>query len=225
MTRGVRIFLRGLSDTLENLLHFVLSSLLWWLCVISILVGPGAVLALFKATDPRIGSSFDRLGPREFLAEATNQWRRGWKLALVTLPIVALLGYNLWFYGASDSRLAILVPAWVLLLTIAILTTFSAFSIAALLDEPPLSAIRIGAIITGAKIWHGLVVAFLLYGLTVVCAFLVVPVIMFLPATIAATINRLVLNGLGIPVHNPLAPTDERLLEESIAKERKRFGP
>jgi hypothetical protein len=225
MTRGVRIFLRGLSDTLENLLHFVLSSLLWWLCVISIVLGPGAVLALFKATDPRVGSSFDRLGPRAFVAESSLQWRRGWKLALVTLPIVALLAYNLWFYGAADSRLSLLVPAWVLLLTIAVLITFSAFSIAALLDEPPLSALRIAAIVTGAKIWHGLVVAFLLYGLTVVCVLLVVPVVMFLPATIAATINRLVLRGLGIPVHDPLAPTEERRLEENIAKERKRFGP
>jgi uncharacterized membrane protein YesL len=225
MTRGVRIFLRGLSDTLENLLHFVLTSLLWWVCVVTILIGPGAVLALFKATDPRIGSSSDRLGPRGFLSEATMQWRRGWKLALVVVPIVALLAYNLWYYGSSDSRLAILVPAWVLLLTIAVLTGLSAFSIAALLDEPPRSALRIATILTGAKIWHGLVVAFLLYGLTVVSIVLVVPVVMFLPATIAATINRLVLRGLGIPVADPLAPTDERRLEETAAKKRKRFGP
>ncbi len=225
MTRGVRIFLRGLSDTLENLLHFVLSSLIWWLCVISIVLGPGAVLALFKTTDPRIGSSFDRLGPRDFVAESTRQIGRGWKLALVTLPIVALLAYNLWFYGASASSLSLLVPAWVLLLTIAVLITLSAFSIAALLDEPPLSALRIAAILTGAKIWHALVVAFLLYGLTVVSALLIVPVFMFLPATIAATINRLVLRGLGISVADPLAPTEERRLEEGAAKGRKRFGP
>jgi len=225
MTRGVRIFLRGLSDTLENLLHFVLSSLLWWLCVVTVVLGPGALLALFKTTDPRIGSSFDRPGPREFVAEAAHQWRRGWALALVTAPILALLGYNLWFYGASDSRLSILVPAWVLFLTIAALVSISAFAIAALFDEPPLSALKIAAILIGAKIGHALVVGVLLYGLAFLSVLLVVPVVMFLPATIAAIINRLVLAGLGIPINDPLAPTEERRIEESIGKERKRFGP
>jgi hypothetical protein len=220
----VRIFLRGLSDTLENLLHFVLSSLLWWLCVVTVVLGPGALLALFKATDPRIGSGFDRLGPRDFLAEAALGWRRGWTLALVTVPILVLLVYNVWFYGASDSRLAILVPAWVLFLTIAALIAISAFAIAALLDEPSRSALKIAAILTGAKIWHALVVAILLAGLAGVCALLIVPVFTVLPAAIAAIVNRLVLHGLGIPVNDPNAPTEERRVEKATGKERKRFG-
>ena len=41
-----------------------------------------------------------------------------------------------------------------------------------------------------------------------------------LPLPLTATINRLVLDGLKIPVPDPLAPTDERLVEEAIAKER-----
>jgi hypothetical protein len=225
MTRGVRIFFRGLSDTLENLLHFVLTSLLWWLCVCTIVLGPGAVLALFAAADPRTGSSIDRIGPREFLAATIQQLGRGWKLAIVTAPILALLGYNLWFYGAADSRLSLLVPAWILLLLIASLIATSSFSIAALLDQQLRPTLRLATILTGARIWHALVVGFLLWGLIVVSAFLVVPVFMFLPATIAATINRLVLDGLRIPIVDPLAPTDERRVEELAAKDRKRFGP
>jgi hypothetical protein len=225
MTRGVRIFLRGMSDTLENLLQFVLCSLTWWLCCLTIVLAPGAVLALFAAADPRLRSSFDRPGPRAFVANAVHHMRRGWKLALITVPVLAILTYNLWFYGAADSSLTLLTPAWVILLLIGSLIALSAFSIAALLDEPPLSSLRAAAILTGARVGHALVVGLLLYVLIAVGTILVVPLIMFLPATIATTINRLVLDGLNIPVHDPLAPTDERRLEELAAKDRKRFGP
>jgi hypothetical protein len=225
MSRGVRIFFRGLSDTLENLLQFVLCSLSWWLCCLTVVLAPGAVVALFAATDPRIKSSFDRPGPRTFVGNAVRHLRRGWKLTLVTAPVLALLTYNLWFYGAADNRLSLLTPAWLVLLVIGSLIALSAFSITALLDEPPLSAIRAAAILTGARVGHALVVGLLLYLLLAIGGVLVVPLVMFLPATVATTINRLVLDGLRIPILDPLAPTDERRVEELAAKERTRFGP
>ncbi|HEY7030919.1 MAG TPA: hypothetical protein VH482_06320 [Thermomicrobiales bacterium] len=225
MSRGVRIFFRGLSDTLENLLQFVLCSLSWWLCCLTVVLAPGAVVALFAAADPRITSGFDRPGPRAFVADAVRHLRRGWKLTLVAAPILALLTYNLWFYGAADSRLSLLTPAWFVLLVIGSLIALSAFSIVALLDEPPLSALRAAAVLTGARVGHALVVGLLLYALIVLGGLLVVPLFMFLPATVAATIDRLVLDGLRIPIHDPLAPTDERRVEELVAKDRKRFGP
>jgi uncharacterized membrane protein YesL len=225
MPRGVRIVFRGLSDTLENLLPFVVCSLCWWLCCVTIVLGPGAVIALFAAADPRITSSFDLPGPRAFVAQAARNARRGWKLALVTVPIVAVLAYNLWFYGTTRSTLSVLAPAWIVLLLIASLAATSAFSIVALFDQATLPALKAAAILTGARLWHALIVGLLLYGLIALGSLLVVPIVMFLPATIAATINRLILDGLKIPIVDPLTPTDERRIEELAAKERKRFGP
>jgi hypothetical protein len=225
MTRGVRIFFRGLSDTLENLLHFAVFSLCWWFCCFTIVLGPGALVALFAAADPRTSSSFDRPGPRQFIGESVRHLRRGWKLALITVPILALLTYNLWFYGAADSRLSLLTPAWLALLLVGSLISLSAFSLAALLDETPLPALRIATVLTGARLWNALVVGLLLWVLIVIGVLLVVPLFIFLPGTIATTINRLVLDGLKIPITDPLAPTDERRIEELASKERKRFGP
>jgi hypothetical protein len=225
MWRGLRIIFRGLSDTLENLLEFVLCSLSWWLCCLTVVLAPGAVVALFAAANPRITSSFDRPGPRAFVGSAVRHLRSGWKLTLITAPVLALLTYNVWFYGAAVGSLSFLTPAWLVLLFIGSLITLSAFSMVALLDEPPLSALRAAAILTGARVGHALVVGLLLYCLIILGGVLVVPLVMFLPATVAATINRLVLDGLRIPVHDPLAPTDERRVEELAGRERKRFGP
>jgi hypothetical protein len=225
MFRGVRIVLRGLSDTLEHLLAFTLLTLTWWLCVVTIVLAPGATIALFWAVDPRIESAFDRPGPRAFLSATIRDLRRGWKIALMTIPIIGLLIYNLWYYGSRDSSLALLAPAWMVLTMIGTMITLSALAIAGLLDEPAFSALRAGAILTGVRLWHALLVAVLLWLVIVIGIILIVPLVMFLPATVAAVVNRLVLDGLKIPIPDPLAPTDERLIEEAIAKERKRFGP
>jgi hypothetical protein len=56
-----------------------------------------------------------------------------------------------------------------------------------------------------------------------IAAVLVVPFIMFVPATVAAIFNRFVLAGLRIEIPDPLAPTPERAAE--VQKRRKWFGP
>jgi uncharacterized membrane protein YesL len=225
MFRGVRIFLKGLSDTFEHLLQFFVLTVGWWIGVLTIVFAPGATVALFAAVDPRIGSTFDRPGLRAFLAAAVRNAGRGWKVALIVLPILGLLTYNLWYYGSREDSLVIFAPAWFVLLVLGAIIALSALSIAALLEEPPLSALKASAILTGARLPHALVVLVCLVVLIVIGSVLIVPVVMFLPATVAATVNRLVLDGLKIPIPDPLAPTDERLVEEAIARERKKLGP
>jgi hypothetical protein len=53
----------------------------------------------------------------------------------------------------------------------------------------------------------------------------VVPLVMFVPTLTAAVVNRVVLDGLGLPVLDPLAPTAERLVEEQQRAAASRFGP
>lgn len=225
MGRGVRIFLRALSDTFENLLSFVLYCLCWWVCCFTVVFAPGAMVALFKATDPRTTSAIDRLSIGEYFREARLRAKSGWKLALVTLPFLAILVHNLWIYQSSAKELAFLAPAWFILLFFGSLIAMTAFSVMALFDESWKSALRIGALLTGGKLFTALAAGFFLWILLLIASFLVVPFFIFLPATIAAAFNRLTLNALNVPIHDPLAPTDERRLEEESKKKRRWFGP
>src|SRR5215218_1595276 len=163
MGRGVRIFFRGLSDTLEHLLAFVLYCLCWWVCCFTIVLAPGALVALFTATDPRTSSAIDRLGPREFFGEARLRFRSGWKLALVTFPLLAILVHNLWFYQQTESELSFLAPAWFILLFFGSLIAMTSFSVMALFEESWKSSLRIGAILTGARLFQALAAGFFLW--------------------------------------------------------------
>jgi hypothetical protein len=111
------------------------------------------------------------------------------------------------------------------LLLLAIFLSASAFSIAALLDQPWRAALAGAATQTASQLPSALAISLLLWPLLVLGGLLVVPIFMFLPATVAAVINRFVLTGRGEAIPEPLAPTDERAREEVIARGRSRFGP
>lgn len=223
--RGVRIALKGLSDTLEHLLPFALASLAWWVGVFTVVFAPGATLALFRLADPRTLSDLDRPTVRESARQARGEAKRGWRLAVVCLPILAILVRNLWFYGLGGKRFSWLAPFWIALLLLALMVTVAAFSRAALFTESPRAALRGGSLLVARILPTALIVTVLLWLFFLLCAVLVVPVFMFLPATIAATANRLVLWAANVPVADPLSPTVERLAEEERAKDRRRFGP
>jgi uncharacterized membrane protein YesL len=207
-----------LSDTLEHLLPFTMASLSWWLAVFLVLPGPGATIALFQLVDPRLTSELDRPGLRQSARVTVANLKRGWILALCTLPVLLLLLYNLGTYQSLESRLAILAPLWVVLLLLGLISTLSAFAMAALFGQPATVALRHGILLSAARLPRAFVVVVLIWLLLFVGTLLVVPLVMFLPATIAAITSRLVLDGLGVPVTDPLAPTDERLQEEQSGK-------
>jgi uncharacterized membrane protein YesL len=223
--RGVRIVLKGLSDTLEHLLPFCLASLAWWLAVFTVVFAPGATLALFRVIDPRVTSELDRPSLRESADFARRSLARGWRLALVCLPIVAVLLWNLRYYSLGQSQVALLAPLWIMLLLTAIFMTATAFSAAALLDQPWRPALTYAAIQTGRQLPTVLVISAVLWPLFLLGGLLVVPVFMFLPATFAAVINRFLLASEGIAIPDPLFPTDERAVEEARGRDRHRFGP
>ena len=223
--RGVRIVLKGLSDTLEHLLPFTIISLAWWAAVFTVVLAPGATIALFRAADPRITSDLDRPSLRDNLETARNSLKAAWRLAAICLPVIVVLLWNLRFYGFQTSRFSLLAPLWIVLLLLAIFLTASAFSSAALLDRPWRLALRGAAVHTASQLPTALVISILIWPLLILGGLLVVPIFMFLPATVAAIINRFVLLGHGAVIPDPLAPTDERAREEAIARDRGRFGP
>jgi uncharacterized membrane protein YesL len=217
--------LKGLSDTLEHLLPFSVASLAWWPAVFTVIFAPGATLALFRVADPRAISDLDRPSLRESADFARRSLARGWRLALVCLPIVAVLLWNLRYYSLGQSRVALLAPLWIVLLLTAIFVTATAFSAAALLDQPWRPALTYAAIQTGRQLPTVLVISAMLWPLFLLGGLLVVPIFMFLPATFAAVVNRFVLAGEDIVIPDPLIPTDERAVEEARGRERQRLGP
>ncbi|MCC6790974.1 MAG: hypothetical protein IT336_04765 [Thermomicrobiales bacterium] len=221
---GARLVLRGLADTYEHLIYFTLVTLLWWLCVFLIIPGPAASLVLLMHADPRIGTIKDRPNWSETLGLIRANLWRGWRLALITLPVLLLVIYNIGFYGGSSSALGLLAPLWFFLFLIGYLIALSAFSIAAILDEQSAwAATKLAFILVGARLPHGLLVLLGLAIVLLIGSVLVVPVIMFVPATFAATVNRFVLVGLRRAIPNSMEPTPERLAEGQ--KRKKWFGP
>jgi hypothetical protein len=220
-----RDVLKGLSDTLENLLAFTVLSLCWWLAVVLVLPAPGAAIALLAATDPRIVNATDRPGFREAIDLTGHYLRRGWLLALLALPLLAVLGFNLWSYRNDDGFTAALGPLWVVLFAMVVMITAFAMACLALLDDGLSTGIwRAGGILARRPL-PALLVVVLLVLLLVACAVLVVPLVLFYPAMACAIVNRFVLRTFGVPVPDPLDPTAERRAEEGREQSARRFGP
>jgi uncharacterized membrane protein YesL len=221
--RTLRLIGRGLSDTLEHLLPFTLLTLGWWLGVFLVVPGPGATVALFAMTDPRRES--DSPEWREAVAAARANLGKGWALALVTLTPLVVLAANLGVYAGEGGRWAWLVPLWTYLLVFGALGALYAVSVAALTGAGVRDALRRAVGLVAMAPVRSLGVTAVVVALTLVGVALVVPLVMFLPAMVAAIVNRLVLAGLGIEVPDPLAPTPEREAEERRASASSRFGP
>ena len=61
-------------------------------------------------------------------------------------------------------------------------------------------------------------IVIVLWVIVAIGGLLVIPAVMFVPALVAVTVNHLVYDTLGIPIADPLSPTEERLGEEQRAQ-------
>ncbi len=221
--RGLRLIGRGFLDSLEHLLPFVVSTLFWWLCVVLVLPAAPATVALVAITDPR--RAVDRPEWREAVARARANIGRGWRVALLTVPPVVVLFANLAFYGDRASAWGVLVPLWTLLLLIAVAVCLYAFAVAGLTEGTATTTVKRALWLVLTRPFRALAVALVALVLVGLGRALVVPLVMFVPALVAAIVNRVVLDGLGVEVVDPLTPTPERADEERRRTAASRFGP
>lgn len=226
---GWRIALRGLSDTLENLLAFTLASLTWWLGVVLVLFAPAVTQALFQAADPRLATSADPPGVSGAFRHPFSGAGKTWAIALLAgVPILVLVS-NLRVYASDFNGWSLLVPLWLIILISLVLIGMVALSHAALLESSTGTALRIAAALVIGQPGRVLSMLAVMLPVCLLGAAAVVPIFTLLPAMIAATVNRFVLVSLAVPMADPLAPTDERRIEESIeqaqANAARRFGP
>ncbi len=219
---GFRFVLRGLSDTFENLVYYLLMTLAWWLGIVLFPFAPAATMALFVHADPRHGSSSDRMTWSETMNFIRVNFLKGWLLALATIPVLALFAFNFFYYGNSTNALGILTPLWFVLFFLGFGTTAIAFSLASVADMGIKKSLKTALYMTGARMPVVIPMLLLLLAVNIFGAFLVIPLAMFMPMTNAAVFNRFVLASLKIDIADPLEPTPERLAE---GKEPRRFFP
>lgn len=216
---GLRIIGRGISDVFEHLLPFMLASLLWWLGVFLLITAPPATTTLFAFTDPR--RAIDRPEPRAVLAQLRRQAWNSWKHFLIAGPIIAVLVWDLGFYGGGAGGLAVLAPLWLVLLLIWCAISLTSIAALALTESTVSAAFRRGAYVVLSAPFRSILVLVVSVIYVLIGIALVVPLVLIVPPLVAATVNRLVLTQLQIPVLDPLAPTDERVLEEQMKRSRK----
>ena len=222
--RGIRIVGRGLHDTLEHLLAFAVLSMSWWAGVFLIITAPPATLALFWQADPRIGTEgIGPLHPRNNQLHARSFFSElGLGADHDAADRCVDRQYRAHPSGREQTRGA--GASLALLLIVASFITAGAFTHVALLDFRVVPALKQSALMTAAHFPRIIIIAILLWIIIVLSVVVVIPMILFLPATFAATIERFVLDALKIPVIDPLSPTDERMIEEQKRRNSK-VGP
>lgn len=212
-----------MADTLEHLLPYTLLTLGWWLAVVVIVPAPAAMITLAALTDPR--RAHDRPTWREALLVLRQNLWRGWGVAILTVPLVTVLLANLAFYGDGGSGWGVLVPLWTLLLVMSIALTGYAFVVAGLVDQPVGTTIKVAAFLVGRRPLRAIALVIFTAAAIIIGTALVVPLVMFLPALLSAVFNRLALDGMGLSVVDPTAPTEERRQEELRRPASSRFRP
>ncbi len=232
--RGLGLLRRAIRDTYEHFLPFSAATLGWWVIVaipvgLSTVVGvvgllfflliPGATISLFAFTDPR--RTTDRPDIAELAAAFRRALRPGIAIAAIMVPVVALLLWNIAYYGDSGSRFGVLVPLWSVLCVLVVGVALVAFALTALFNLGSIASIKRAFVLTGSAPLRSFMILVVLGLITGLGALLVIPLLLVVPALITATMNRFVLDRLGIIVVDPLMPTDERLHEQQARRAAK----
>ena len=215
---AIRLALRSYRDLYDHIWIMLLVSAVWWVLLITVIFAPPATLLLFRHADPRIGPWKDRPGLRESGEYLWAQLIRSWVITLATLPIVALMAFNLDYYGSGASALSFLSPLWLVLVLLAVTATFVILAIAGVTDLPPKQAIIAGTRVTGARLPAALVLllfTLVIPALAIIASYYVLlPLAALVPALVAMAFSTFVLKATGAPLPEPNLPTDERLHEK-----------
>jgi len=236
--RGFSNLWRAIRDTFDQILPFMLGSILWWIAsfipffafaalgsalptilgeavlILGLIIGAGpATTLLAKWVDPRL--VIDRPSWRDLGAWFREYAVRAWIVAAIVFTALGILVLNLAFYAQSGTLFSILVPLWLFLIVIGVILAFTALSIVSLTDATPRQAFRRAGFVIASAPLQSLLLAAWIVVTTLIGLALIVPLILLTPPLILAATNRLVLNQLQIHIPDPNAPTDEREVERT----------
>ena len=218
---ALRLALRSYREFYDQVWLMLLVSLVWWLLLLTFVFAPSATLLLFRHADPRLGSWDERLDVAASGRYLWNQFVRGWTLALVTLPVIALTAFNLWFYSGSSSVLSALGPLWLVLLIVSVVASIIAFALAATTELPVKQVIVAAARITALRLPAVIIILLVTLVIPVLLItttlYFLLPLLLMIPGIVATAFTRFGLLALGEPIPNPNEPTAERMHEKKGA--------
>lgn len=229
-----KILWRGMRDVYDSFMHYILVTLAFWLCCSPMLIGygflsvgpivaplflvtaalaPPALTVLYAMTDPR--KAVSRMEWREAMEMMRSVFVRSWKVALITIVPLIMIGWNILFFGGTSHNLALFVPLWVVMWVFLFVLTLYCFSLAGTHESGWRNAFRGGMFVLVKYPFRtvGLSLFILLVGYIFTLAIL--PMFVIGPAFFAAIVNRFVFNALEVHVVDPDSPTNERADERA----------
>lgn len=207
----LKLVWRGVRDVFEQFLSLTWFSLLWWVCVVLIVPGPPATVALYAMADPRRQVSTPDF--QDAVDVFRTAFRRSWGIFLFTVPLMAILIWNLYFFGGTSALLAAMSPLWLIMLVLVWMLMLYAYAVAGTMESGTRNAFRGAMYVLVSRPFLSISLSLLSILLIIVMTITVVPMVLFGPALIASIVNRVVLYVLGVEVIDPSAPTTERAHE------------
>lgn len=230
----LKILWRGLRDVYDSFMYSILVSLAFWVCCFPMVFGygflsvgplvaplffvtaalvPPALLVLHALADPR--TVVNRIEWFDALALMRSEFFRAWKIALITIIPLIMIGWNIVFFIGTGHTLELFVPLWVVMFFFLFILTFYCYSLAGTHESGWRNAFRGGLFVLvkfpGRTVLLALFI--LIFGYLMTLAIL--PMLVLGPAMFAAVVNRFVFEALEVEVIDPDSPTDERAYERA----------
>lgn len=209
----LKLVWRGIKDLFEQFLTLTWFSLLWWVSVILVVPGPPATVALFAMADPRRQVSTPDF--RDAVDVFRTAIKHSWGIFLFTVPLMAILVWNLYFFGNTTNLLAAMAPLWMIMLVLIWVLMLYAYAVAATMESGTRNAFRGAMFVLVSRPFLSIVLSISSIVLIIVMTLTVLPMVLVGPALIASIVNRVVLYVLGVEVIDPSAPTTERARERA----------
>jgi uncharacterized membrane protein YesL len=209
----LKLVWRGIRDLFDQFMMLILFSMLWWLSVILIIPAPPATVALFAMADPRRMSATPELA--DAIEVFKSSWKRSWGIAILTIPFLGMLVWNLFFFAGSNHTLAPMIPLWVIMIVLLFVVALYAFSVAGTLESGVRNAFRGAMYVLVSRPFLGIFLSLFLIVLSFLMTITVLPMLLVGPGLIASIVNRFTLTILGEEIIDPSSPTFERAEERA----------
>lgn len=227
-----KILWRGMRDVYDSFMYFILVSLAFWVCCVPMLFGygflsvgplvaplfllttalvPPGLLVLHALTDPRL--VVNRIEWADAFEMVRSTFFRSWKIALITIVPLVMIGWNIVFFIGSGHMLELFVPLWVVMFVFLFILSFYCFSLAGTHESGWRNAFRGGMYVLVKYPGRTVLLSLFIIIFGYLMALAILPMLVLGPAFFAAIVNRFVFDALEVEVIDPEAPTDERAYE------------
>lgn len=188
--------LQSLRDWWDEWLNMLVIGVVWFVCLLTVLLGPPAILGLYHVTHALAHG--ESLGVSGLIAGGRRYFLKGWLWALVNLVAAILLFANLLFYGQIDAVWSRLVQGLFLGLSVLWLVV-QFYALPYLMEQEQQQvrlALRNGLLTVLASPGYTLVVVGVAALISLLSLLLVIPLFLGAPGLVALLGSRAVLERI-----------------------------